>query len=184
MVSKAAHLPTTSSHQRHPCRASIYCPLILPQLWFFQWFTYLPSLSGLLWFVVFCFAFHCLNKKLKWHLSHSFTKTWLSYPISTLLLLDYRLHFGRINRLVSTWVCNPARPCDSSPILLFISERLVDPEERGPGCFVQAPLCLSQPPHRQPLPPLFYCSLESETWAEPALAGWQFLLICDRFLDK
>lgn len=139
-----------SPHQRHPCRTSIYCPLILPQLLFFQRFTYLPSLSGWLWFVVFCFAFHCLNKKLKWHLSHSFTKTWLSYPVSTLLLLDYRLHFGRINRLVSTRVCNPTRPCDSSPILLFISECLVDPKERGLGCFVQALLCLSQPPTPTP----------------------------------
>ena len=47
----------------------------------------------------FSFCFHFLNKKLKWHLSHPFSKTWLRYPISTVLLLDCWLHFGRINTL-------------------------------------------------------------------------------------
>lgn len=176
------HLPRTSATPVEP---------VFTALWFYpSFYSFSDSLTcqvcqvgcGLLCFVL---LFIVWTRKLKWHLSHSFSKAWLSYPVSTLLLLDYRLHFGRINRLVSTRVCNPTRPCDSSPILLFISECLVDPKERGLGCFVQAPLCLSQPPPPPPPPPpLFYCSLESETWAEPALAGWQFLLICDRFLDK
>lgn len=168
------HLPHTSA----TCRTSIYCPLILPQLLFFQRFLTCQVCRvgcGLLCL----FAFHCLNKKLKWHLSHSFTKTWLSYPVSTLLLLDYRLHFWK-DQQVSVHGCAILQGCDSSPICSSFRSAWWIPE-RGLGCFVRPLFVAAPPPHPAPL---FYCSLESETWAEPALAGWQFLLICDRFLDK
>ena len=114
MVFKAAHLPTTPHTSATPVET------VFTALWFYpSFYSFSDSLTWQVYQV--CCVFHFLNKKLKWHLSHSFTKTWLSYPISALLLLDYWLHFGRINRLASTWECSPTRPCDSSPISLFTS---------------------------------------------------------------
>ena len=170
MVFKAAHLPTTPHTSATPVET------VFTALWFYpSFYSFSDSLTWQVYQV--CCVFHFLNKKLKWHLSHSFTKTWLSYPISALLLLDYRLHFGRINRLASTRECSPTRPCDSSPISLFTS---APGGSRGSRARLLCPGLsrLSQHPRHS-------CySLESETWAEPALAGWQFLLLCDRFLDK
>lgn len=174
VIFKAAHFPTTPHTSATPVEP------VFTALWFFPSFSsFSDSLANSVRSVVLFFVFSFSEQETKvapetlshWdmaELPHWYT------PLTGLSAAFWKGHM-----LASTQDRNPARPWGSPPILLVTSEHLVDPDKTELGCFFQATsLCLLQPPRH------FLLSLESETWAEPALAGWQFLLICDRFLDK